>query len=105
MRSRILVGAFATFALASNMMLMPALAQQQGGSTTAAANSGADIYPPSPADTSDSNADVITVPIPGGGEVQAEEPPPVTQSTLPPTENWATQQTNPNSVGVSPIGP
>lgn len=47
----------------------------------------------------------FTIPIPGGGDIQVHGPESETPTTISPIENWATQRTNPFSVGTSPLGP
>ena len=49
---------------------------------------------------------VVSVPIPGGGEVRVEGPALPEQRSLSPVENWGTNAVAPNSVpGTSPVGP
>jgi hypothetical protein len=47
----------------------------------------------------------VSVPIPGGGEIQVEGPASEAPAGIGPIENWSTQRTNPSSVGTGPLGP
>ena len=47
----------------------------------------------------------FAIPIPGGGDIQVQGPASETPARIGPLENWATQRTNPSSVGTGPSGP
>src|SRR5271170_496274 len=60
---------------------------------------------PDPTALLDDDGSTVTVPIPGGGEIQVNGPQSEMPASVGPTENWSTQRTNPFSVGTGPIGP
>ncbi len=47
----------------------------------------------------------VAVPVPGGGEVQADEPQQEAPNQIPPNEPWSTRMMNPGVQGDSPQGP
>jgi len=57
-----------------------------------------------PNDEEDSG-DNVAVPVPGGGNVQMDEPQEEAPSQIPPNENWSTHAVSPGMQGDSPQGP
>lgn len=53
------------------------------------------------------NSDTVTIPIPGGGEIQAPDasPPPEPPASNLPGNQWGVQQPNPYSHDIGPRGP
>ncbi len=53
------------------------------------------------------NPDIVTIPIPGGGEITVDGPDAPSETPLPtlPGSQWGTLQLNPYSHDVGPIGP
>ncbi len=51
------------------------------------------------------NGSVVTVPIPGGGEVRIEGPDLPPDAPLAPIETWGEYAQTPNTVMPSPMGP
>jgi hypothetical protein len=63
-----------------------------------------DLTMPPPDDGT--NPDVVTIPIPGGGEITVDGPDAPSEQPIPvPPGAWGTQQQNPFSHGTGPIGP
>lgn len=48
---------------------------------------------------------MVSVPIPGGGEILVEGPASEKPASIGPLEHWASLRNNPFSVGTGPIGP
>ena len=66
--------------------------------------SSTDLTPPSADDQS--NADIVTIPIPGGGEITVDGPDAPNDSSLPnlPGSQWGETALTPYSHDVGPIG-
>ena len=60
---------------------------------------------PDPTGILQDDGSTITIPIPGGGDLQVQGPASEVRPIRSPLENWATQRNNPFSVGTSPLGP
>jgi hypothetical protein len=62
---------------------------------------------PMPAPDDPANPNVVTIPIPGGGEITVDGPdaPDVTGIPTLPGSQWGTLQQNPYSHDVGPLGP
>jgi hypothetical protein len=62
--------------------------------------------PMPPADDT-TNPDSVTIPIPGGGEITVDGPDAPSETPLPnlPGSQWGTQQLNPYSHDIGPVGP
>ncbi len=60
-----------------------------------------------PATAKNQSANVVKIPIPGGGEITVEGPAKPIRNPLPPLggDTWAVHQTAPNSNGTGPLGP
>lgn len=60
---------------------------------------------PDPTAILQDDGSIVSVPIPGGGEIQVDGPASEAPAGIGPIENWSTQRTNPSSVGTGPLGP
>jgi hypothetical protein len=75
------------------------------GDSASSYQSPTDLPMPAPDDLS--NPNIVTIPIPGGGEVTVDGPDAPDEKGLPtlPGSQWGTQQQNPYSHDVGPVGP
>jgi hypothetical protein len=75
------------------------------GENARAYQSPADLSIPPPDDLT--NPDIVTIPIPGGGEITVDGPDAPSDSPLPtlPGSQWGTTQLNPYSHDIGPLGP
>ncbi len=87
--------------------MAPPIPDPSYGAAPAPIESGAaQAQMPDPMGAVDDPGTSASVPIPGGGAVQAQGPDGVAPSQqLPPTENWGTSQIDPNGSGTTPMGP
>jgi hypothetical protein len=61
---------------------------------------------PDPTGAIDDPGTGVAVPIPGGGEVQAQGPDgQAVGQQIPPTETWGASRISPNGSGTGPLGP
>ena len=67
--------------------------------------SSTDLTMPAPDDLTNPNS--VTIPIPGGGDITVDGPDAPDEKPLPnlPGSQWGTQQQNPYSHDVGPVGP
>jgi hypothetical protein len=103
-------------AIAATLMLFVAgvARAQQGAVPMPDTASGASINSfqsptdlPMPPPDDPTNPDIVTIPIPGGGEITVDGPDAPSETPLPnlPGSQWGTLQLNPYSHDVGPIGP
>lgn len=103
------------FAIAAMLSFAPGLARAQDanvpmpdssyGATANTYASPTDLTMPAPDDPT--NPNVVTIPIPGGGDVTVDGPNAPDEKPLPlvPGSTWGTTTQNPFSHDVGPIGP
>jgi len=62
---------------------------------------------PMPPPDDPTNPNIVTIPIPGGGEITVDGPDAPADRPIPtlPGSQWGTQQQTPYSHGVGPLGP
>ena len=84
---------------------VPATADSSYGSESDAYPSPADLAMPTPDDMT--NPDVVTIPIPGGGDITVGGPDAPADKPLPtlPGAQWGDQHQTPFSHGTGPVGP
>jgi hypothetical protein len=103
------------FAIAAMLLFVAGSARAQEGTAPmpdASYGGSANSYQsptdlPMPAPDDPTNPDVVSIPIPGGGDVIVDGPDAPNDTHLPtlPGSEWGLQQQNPYTVGTGPIGP
>src|SRR5579885_146572 len=78
---------------------------QSAYTTDAAASAAGEYAVPMPSYDRQGDGSVVTVPIPGGGEVRVEGPDLPAEAPLSPIETWGEHVQMPNTVMPSPMGP
>jgi hypothetical protein len=103
-----------TIAIVAATLVAPRAFAQEGvppmpdsayGAVPGAFQSPTDLAMPPPDDLTDPN--IVTIPIPGGGEINVDGPDAPNDTPLPtlPGSQWGNEQQNPFMRGTGPLGP